>query len=373
MKVKVHWLDNKKSLAPPSIETVIFMPISMKGVDTWSLIVSGRLGKPGALFFIHILRRFSFMQALTLISTEGMSYEEWLSWRDKGIGGSDASVICGLNKWKSPVELFMEKKGQLEPKEPGEAAYFGTLLEPLIRQEFTRRTGLEIAPVHAILQHPQHQFMLANLDGIVQDPIHGKGVFEAKTASQFMAPQWKNGMLPDHYEVQVQHYLAVTGLSFAYIAVLIGGNTFKYFHIPRNDEVISLLVQLEENFWVNHVQANIPPEIDGSASSGELLKRLYPNGKANSCIELPEFALELINQYEEAQADEAEVLVRKEYAANKLKELLGENENGIINGRSVAWKSVNSERFNSKSFKKDHPDLFKQYVEASRYRRFSIK
>ena len=313
------------------------------------------------------------MQAIELVNTVGMSREDWLSWRDKGLGGSDAAVVCGLNKWKSHMQLYLEKTGMLEAEEAGEAAHFGSLLEPIIKQEFSRRTGIEVSSVNWILQHPEHQFMIGNLDGIVQDPIHGEGVFEAKTAGAFMAPQWENGMLPDHYEIQAQHYLAVTGLSFAYVAVLIGGNTFKYFHIPRNDEVISLLVQLEENFWVNHVQANIPPEIDGSASSGELLKRLYPNGKANSCIELPEFALELINQYEEAKADEAEALERKEYAANKLKELLGENETGIINGRSVAWKSVNSERFNSKGFKKDHPELHQRYVSTSSYRRFSVK
>ncbi len=312
------------------------------------------------------------MNALMLVNTDGMSHKEWLEWRRQGIGGSDASVICGLNKWKSPLELWLEKIGQQESKETGEAAYWGTVMEPIIRQEFTQRTGLDAEPVQSILQHPEHSFMQANLDGLIQDPIHGQGIFEAKTVNAFLAPQWEEGV-PELYEVQVQHYLAVTGLKFAYVAVLIGGNNFKYFHIPRNDEVISLLVQLEENFWVNHVQANIPPEIDGSASSGELLKRLYPNGKANSCIELPEFALELINQYEEAKTDEAEALERKEYAANKLKELLGENENGIINGRSVAWKSVNSERFNSKSFKEDHPDLHQQYVSVSSYRRFSVK
>ena len=74
-----------------------------------------------------------------------------------------------------------------------------------------------------------------------------------------------------------------------------------------------------------------------------------------------------------AKADEAEGLERKEMASNKLKELLGEHETGVINGRSVAWKTVNSDRFNSKGFNKDHPDLYQQYVSQSCYRRFSIK
>ncbi|MDE5859902.1 MAG: YqaJ viral recombinase family protein [Oscillospiraceae bacterium] len=48
--------------------------------------------------------------AKILASTENMPYEEWLEYRKKGIGGSDASVVCGINKYKSPVELWLEKQ-----------------------------------------------------------------------------------------------------------------------------------------------------------------------------------------------------------------------------------------------------------------------
>ena len=106
-----------------------------------------------------------------LVSAKDMSKKDWLRWRVKGIGGSDASVVCGQNRYKSPVELWMEKTGQIEPKVAGEAAYWGTTLEPLVRAEFVQRTGLPIKHEHAILQHSEYPFMLANLDGIVADPI----------------------------------------------------------------------------------------------------------------------------------------------------------------------------------------------------------
>ncbi len=80
----------------------------------------------------------------TLVSTKDMSREEWLYWRNKGIGGSDASVICGINKYKSPSELWMEKTGMIEPEEAGEAAYWGTIMEPIIRKEFTKVSGFEV-------------------------------------------------------------------------------------------------------------------------------------------------------------------------------------------------------------------------------------
>ena len=89
--------------------------------------------------------------AVILASTETMSYEEWLEYRKLGLGGSDASVVCGINKYKSPVELWMEKTNQLQAQEAGEAAYWGTQLEPFVREEFTKRTGIEVAKPAVIL------------------------------------------------------------------------------------------------------------------------------------------------------------------------------------------------------------------------------
>lgn len=80
--------------------------------------------------------------AKAVIDTNNLSYEQWLEYRKTGIGGSDASVVCGINKYKSPVELWLEKTGQLPYQEAGEAAYWGTQLEPVVRSEFTKRTGV---------------------------------------------------------------------------------------------------------------------------------------------------------------------------------------------------------------------------------------
>jgi len=87
-----------------------------------------------------------------LASTENMSHDEWLAYRNLGLGGSDASVVCGINRWKSPIELYMEKLNMLPPADAGEAAYWGTRLEDLVKEEFTIRTGIEVTPVKAILQ-----------------------------------------------------------------------------------------------------------------------------------------------------------------------------------------------------------------------------
>jgi len=306
-----------------------------------------------------------------LVSTKDMSKDEWLQWRNKGIGGSDASVICDVNRYKSPVELWMEKTGQIEPKVAGEPAHWGTMLEPLIRVEFTERTGLQITQEYDMLQHSEYPFMLANLDGIVLDPVHGDCVFEAKTANAFKADDWDDHV-PQAYQLQVQHYLAVTNLSGAYIAVLIGGNKFKWHYMARDDDLIAMLIELEKQFWHN-VETMTPPAMDGSSASSELLSRLYPNANNKTQITLDDVALPLITQYEEASNEEKVAEARKNEAINKLKELMGQNEIGVTGDRVITWKNISSERLDSKILKVEQPEIYSRYTAKNSYRRFCIK
>ena len=309
--------------------------------------------------------------AIVLASTENMSYEDWLEHRKLGIGGSDASVVCGINKYKSPVELWMDKTGQLPPQEAGEAAYWGTLLESIVRAEFTRRTGIEVTKPSVILQSEEHPFMLANLDGTCEVPDVGTCIFEAKTASAYKAGEWED-TIPDEYQLQIQHYMAVTGYAGAYIAVLIGGNTFRWKFVERDEELISMLIELESAFW-NHVQDCTPPPLDGSDAAAKFLSERFPTSKPTSHITLPDTAADLLAQYDEACEQLEIVTEKKQKAENLLKEMMGENEIGTAGDRIVTWKSVSQERLDSKTLKAEHPTLYKKYANKSSYRRFTIK
>lgn len=307
-----------------------------------------------------------------LVSTKNMSKSNWLKWRSKGLGGSDAACICGINKYKSPVELWMEKTGQIKPKESGEAAYWGTILEPIVRKEFSLRSNLKVKIIKSMLQHSKYDFMLANLDGVVIDPECGECIFEAKTASVFKSDQWKDDNIPQEYMLQIQHYMAVTGYNKTYIAVLIGGNQFKYKVVERDDELINMLIKLEEDFW-EHVVTNTPPPMDGSEASKELLNKLYPLSNAKTQIILPDESINLINQYELSKDKEKEACEMKEEAVNKLKIMLGDFECGNSNDRTVLWKSYESEKLDTKKLKEEQPDIYSRYITKSQLRRFSIK
>ncbi len=309
--------------------------------------------------------------AKIVVNTENLSYEEWLEYRKTGIGGSDASVVCGINKYKSPVELWMEKTGQLPYQEAGEAAYWGTQLEPMVRTEFTQRTGIKVQLINQLLQSEEYPFMQANLDGICEHPNLGTCIFEAKTASAYKASEWENS-IPAEYMLQIQHYMAVTGYKGTYIAVLIGGNTFKWKFIERDDEMIAMLISIESDFW-EHIKSNTPPPLDGSDASAKFLSDRFPESVPGTQIVLPESADTIIKEYDAACEQLSEITERKQKAENLLKDMLGDNEIGTSGNRVISWKSISQERLDTKALKANYPELFKEYANRISFRKFSVK
>ncbi|OUN37889.1 hypothetical protein B5G28_09940 [Faecalibacterium sp. An77] len=311
------------------------------------------------------------MSFTVIANTETMPYTDWLDYRKQGIGGSDAAVVCGISRYKSPVELWMEKTGRMPDQEAGEAAYWGTQLEGLVRTEFTKRTGIQVEHRMELLRSDEHPFMQANLDGTCVHPEFGPCIFEAKTASAFKAGEWEDG-IPDEYFLQVQHYMAVTGYGGCYIAALIGGNSFRWKFIPRDEELIALLVQLEADFW-QHVQSETPPPLDGSSASARFLAERFPSSVPRSTVALPENAAALVQQYDEAGQQIKLLTERKQEAENLLKEMLGDHETGTAGDHLVTWKNVVQERLDTKTLKVEHPALYKRYASKTNCRRFTVK
>ncbi|OPX04931.1 YqaJ viral recombinase family protein [Geobacillus sp. LEMMY01] len=311
------------------------------------------------------------MEAVILANTNEMSHEEWLQARRKGIGGSDAAAIAGLNKWKSPVAVYLEKIGQApEENVNSEAAYWGTILEDIVAQEFSRRTGLKVRRRNAILRHPEYPFMIANVDRLI---VGRKEGLECKTASEHLKDEWKNDEVPAQYLIQCQHYMAITGFDSWWVAVLIGGNKFIYKKIERDEEIIQYLIEIELNFWNNHVLKKNPPMFDGSDASSELLKALYPTAKFDEEIELPPDASDLIAKYEQAKQEEAEAAERRKEAENQLKAMLGDYERAFAGDRVVTWKNIVSHRVDVKLLKAKYPEIYQEVAKESISRRFSIK
>ncbi|MEY2341637.1 YqaJ viral recombinase family protein [Acidithiobacillus sp. IBUN Pt1247-S3] len=312
------------------------------------------------------------MSALRLVSTRDMPREEWLQWRRQGIGSSDAAAAVGLSPYQSPLALWLEKTGQVEPEDLSskEAVYWGTLLEPLIAQAYSERTGKKVRRVQAVLQHPQYPFMLANLDR----QIEGGGILEIKTAGLRSEKLWAESV-PLHYQMQVFHQLAVTGKAWAEVAVLLGGQELRIYRLEPTQEQLKTLVTQEQAFW-QHVEGNTPPEVDGSESCNRALAALYPQSSSilvdyQDREDMNRLFGKLLRARKTAKAaEQTESLLEQ-----RVKEAIGTAEGAIFATGKALWKSTQPRKFlDTTALQQHHPELLAPYwVEKPGSRRFTVQ
>lgn len=202
----------------------------------------------------------------------GLSAEQ-VAARSKGIGGSEAAVVCGLSPWKTPVQLWQEKTGRVPEPDIGdrEEVRWGSLLEDVIADEWARRQGEKIQRVNQTLVSKRAPFMLGNIDR----RIVGKNrPLEVKNASHWTYEKWgESGTadIPLYYQTQGVHYMSVMDADQCEFGVLLGGNELRVYTLPRDLKVEQQLIEIEGRFWDN-VQKDIPPK----PIQIEDLVRLYP-------------------------------------------------------------------------------------------------
>ncbi|MEC3772233.1 YqaJ viral recombinase family nuclease [Bacillus velezensis] len=313
------------------------------------------------------------MQAEVFASTADMSRDEWLLERRKGIGGSDASVILGINKWQTPFELWLDKTGQVPVSESGsEAAYFGSLLEDIVAKEFEVRSGKKVRRKKSMLKHPEYDFILANVDRMI---VGEKAILECKTTSAYNLKEWEDNEIPDSYIVQVQHYLGVLGPEYkkAYFAVLIGGNKFVWKEIERDDELIAMIFQAEVEFWNEKVLGGKAPVLDGSSAAEEYLKQRYSEAEDGKVVDLTSANKTRIQQYLQLKEQINELTLQAKELENQIKHEMKEAEYGFIGNYQTSWKSVSTNRIDSKILKEQFPDVYEKVTKEVQYRRFGIK
>lgn len=306
---------------------------------------------------------------VSAISTLEMDRHEWLQARKRGIGGSDASVILGFNRWKSPFQLYLEKTGEYTEKIDNESIYWGNTLEDIVSKEFSKRTGKKVRRRYQMFVHPEHDFMIANID---RDVCGEKALLECKTTNAFNSGAWDGDEIPAEYICQVQHYMAVLGYEKAYIAVLIGGNKFVWKEVERDDEFIELMIEREKDFWYNHVLAGQPPAIDGSTSATELLNKLYPidNGET---VMLDSETEQLIEAIESLKNEKKQIEEQLKAYENQLKMTLEDASVGLTQRFKVTYKTITQNRIDSKKLKEEYPEIYEKYSKPTISRRLQIK
>lgn len=310
------------------------------------------------------------MKLNKLCSTLNMKHSEWLEWRRKGIGGSDAGALCGVNPYSSPVAVYLDKTGQSVEKEDSEQMRIGRDLEAYVADRFVEATGKKVRRQNSIFYHEKYPFMLANVDRLIVGEDAG---LECKTTNSYSADKWKDGKIPESYEIQCHHYMAVTGAKRWYIACLIGNSQFVWRTIERDEELIDSLIQIESDFWNNYVLAGIAPPPDGSKASEEILKQMYPESDPGLMVDLLDEMEEQLSRVKEIDALTDKLKAEKEGIYQKVKNHMGEAEKATGAHYSVSWKSQKQTRVDSAALKKKHPDIYKECSKEISFRKFTVK
>lgn len=317
------------------------------------------------------------LNAEQIADTKSLSKDEWLNIRKQGIGGSDASAICGLSKWSSPLSVYLDKVGE-RPSEimDNEAMRQGRDLEQYVAERFLeymeqQGTPKKVQRCNYVLRNIDNPFMMANVDRMVVGEQCG---LECKTTSILNRSDWNAGEIPNEYYTQCLHYMAVTGASKWYLAVLVLNSGFYVYEIERDEKVqddIEALVKLENQFWYLNVQKREPPKPNGSECDSNLLAEMYPNSDSDLVADLDIFQNE-IDTYKALGSQMKELETKQTAIKQELQQVMGNAELGTAGTTKVSWKMQERKTLDKDLVKKVVGDKINEMYKVSSCRVFKI-
>jgi putative phage-type endonuclease len=248
---------------------------------------------------------------------------QWLKDRQKGIGGSDAGAILGVNPYSTPLDVYESKVSTIRGDDPITwQMLMGNVLEPVAAELYSLETGRVIRrqPQRA---HPDYDFILGNVDRqiLAVGDVESTGIAEIKCPQIQTIAYIKAHGLPSYMVAQLHHYLAVYNYSWgSFILFNQNAKGLIHFDMEADQEFIALLIKKEVEFWNNHVVPRIPPtledqeEIEIPQVEGEL-----------TIVNTPEW-FELANDLQEAQSLKKSAQTLEDLTKDKIKELMHHEE-----------------------------------------------
>ncbi len=195
-----------------------------------------------------------------------MLTEGQLKRRRLGLGGSDVAAILGLNPYATPLNVWADKTGKVPLRSvspDNEAIIWGNALEPVIADQFAKRTKCkldEIPEDMSPLVHEDRDWQRGTPDRLIVDRRDG---LEIKTAGWRMAHLWGEAgtdYIPAGYHMQCDWYMSLMGYEIFEVAALIGGQDFRMYTIERDPRLEEVMLERAHQFWFHFVKRDIPPE-----------------------------------------------------------------------------------------------------------------
>jgi putative phage-type endonuclease len=263
--------------------------------------------------------------------------DKWLRERAKLITASDAAAILGLDPWRGPLAVFADKRGLIE-REDNDYMLFGRLLEDDVAEGYNIKTGRKIlkCPEYEIARHKDIPWLGCTLDRRTQESelaprpnkilSPGPVPLELKTVGYLGKKEWTEEP-PLHYQVQLMIQMEVTGADWGSLAVLIGGQLFKWADIQRHQRFIDSALPKLEQFWIR-VKENDPPP-DEHPSAVETLRVLYAEDNGET-VELGEETLQQVEAWAHLKARQKEFEAEAKEREAEIIASLRDNSVGIL-------------------------------------------
>lgn len=236
--------------------------------------------------------------------------------RSTCIGSSDIAAIAGVSRYRTPYQVWADKRGLVEPAPENEHTRAGHALQPVVAHDYfarepgavirttsdwirsnlsirtrLQRDGCREAEVLGLVRDPKRPHFGASPDYFAEFAgARELALLEIKTASLRNLNRWGetgSDSIPEEYICQVQWQMMVTGAPLAYVAVLIGGVHYRWYRIERSPSVIDALAAAGEQFWFDYILSGVPPPADpGSKDAAAELRRQFPQADEGKVLEL---------------------------------------------------------------------------------------
>lgn len=256
--------------------------------------------------------------------------EDWHAGRRTGVGGSDIPILAGLSPYDlGPHDLYLDKRGESEPRESTPAMEVGLVIEDAIAVLYTRRTGKQVTRANRLVRHPQYPWAIGNLDRKVRGE---RRLLEIKNR-RYMG---RDG-LPADVECQVQWYMGVTRYPVADVAILVGGSDLRIIEVQADEHYFRDLLVIAGDFW-RRVEDGRPPDLDGSAAAARYLASRYPWHQGEDLVPATPDVDAMAAELRQARADATEALARVDTTENAIKAVLGEAPGVQGAGYRITWR-----------------------------------
>ncbi len=297
--------------------------------------------------------------------------EEQLAIRSTGLGGTDMVAICGESNYRSPIDVYLEKRHamglpiKMEPPAPfmgNERTEWGHILEPILAKRYAEETGCKLVEPDTF-RHPDIDWLMGTPDRLVfnyeglqiQDGMTARvlnahtgeeivikdlqKIWEGKSHGFMGAKEYDLHLMevPDDKRIQVATYMALTGCKQADLSALIDTHIYRVFHIPHDQQVEDYLLEEGELFW-KRIKDGVEPEPDGTKGFSKYLAARFKLHTADM-IEMPMECAKHIATYKAARADRKAADGVMKLAQQEIQLAIGGHQGLLLGRKPVAtWK-----------------------------------